>query len=206
MGMSTYTADEIISEARRQLTIAIQQLAKDTIRATGINYNAISPEYWHGPDTWEDLQRVYAEAEALSHKSAYVGMPVFGGACDQTIYLTPEANHAFRYWHDMGHVRYNMSFTPEDEATLQRRYHLDDMWRELGRPVAADQDGHVTMDHTVISDSAVALGALLAFKMYYADTIGQIEYIVARGKFPTDQLAFVLAYVDNPKMALDTDY
>lgn len=203
--MSTYTEQEI-SEARRQLTVAVRQLASDTVKASGIDYRAISPEYWQGPDTWQDLQRVHGLAVEARARGEWVALPVYGGASDQTIYTSEAANHAFRYWHDMGHIQFHLSFTPSDESRLQKGYHLDDMWRVLGRPVTGDVDGTVTVDWRVDSDTVVDRAALLAFRMYYADTVGQIEYIVRNGKFPTDQLAFVLAYVTDAPTALDTDY
>lgn len=110
-----------------------------------------------------------------------VFLPVWDGASDDSIYGSAAANHAFRYWHDMGHIAHHCSFTPEDEIRLQFDHHL---------PIVADHFG---------VDS-------LEYRMYFADTVGQIEYISANGKFPSNQAAFVSAYVRNARLALNTDY
>jgi hypothetical protein len=184
-----------ITQARHLLTTAVEQLARDTTRATGIHYAAVDERVGFVPSTWEQLQSVHAHiAEIKATSNQWVGLAVLAGHSDQTIYLTAEANYAFRFWHDMGHIQHGLSFTADDERTLQRSHHLDVMWIELGRPV---WDEIATLTQRA---------RLLAFKMYHADTVGQIDYIVANGRFPDNQLAFVLAYIDDKANALATVY
>lgn len=110
-----------------------------------------------------------------------VFLPVWEGASEDSIYGSAAANHAFRYWHDMGHIAHHCDFTPDGEKRLQFDHHL---------PIIADHFG---------------IGSL-EYSLYYADTVGQIEYVVENGKFPANQAAFVSAYVRNARLALNTDY
>jgi hypothetical protein len=110
-----------------------------------------------------------------------VFLPVWDGASNDSIYGSAAANHAFRYWHDMGHIAHHCDFTPDGEFNLQFDHHL---------PIVADHFG---------IDS-------LEYRMYFADTIGQIEYVVENGRFPANQAQFVSTYVRNARLALNTDY
>lgn len=125
------------------------------------------------PDTWDELRSV----------DISTGLPVWNGASDSSIYLDADHNIMFRYWHDLGHLRYDKSFSIQDEIDLQWQYHMRELWYWL-----ADKDYSDARD--------------LAMDMYVADTIGQIEYVQIHHKFPNDQLAFVNAYVNDKNNAL----
>lgn len=108
-------------------------------------------------------------------------LDIWNGASEDAIY--PAAiNMKFRFWHDMGHIQHGLTFTPDDERELQERYHIWEL-RHLGLDV----------------DS-------LPMRLYVADTVGQIDYIVAHDKFPDNQAAFARAYVLDPPHALETIY
>lgn len=125
------------------------------------------------PNTWDELRSV----------DLSTGLPVWNGASESSIYIDSDHNVMFRYWHDLGHLRYDKSFTPEDEIALQWQYHMRELWYWLAREDYSDAHN-------------------LAMDMYVADTIGQIEYAQVHHDFPADQLAFVNAYVANKQSAL----
>lgn len=110
-----------------------------------------------------------------------VFLPVWDGASDTSIYGSDAANHAFRYWHDMGHIAHHCSFTPDDETRLQLDHHL---------PIIAAKFGIESLEYS----------------LYYADTVGQIQYVVENGRFPADQASFASAYIRNARLALNTAY
>ncbi len=91
-------------------------------------------------------------------------LPVFNGACDQTIYEKPNDNVTFRAWHDAIHLENNLSFKPLDEIQVGL-IHCQQL-RAIGAPV------HV-------------------INAVYFDVIGQIEYYSKHGHFVVDQKAFV---------------
>jgi hypothetical protein len=108
-------------------------------------------------------------------------LDIWNGASDSAIY--PAAiNVQFRFWHDMGHIAHGLSFTPDDERELQERHHIQEL-----RGLGLDMDS-------------------LPMRLYVADTIGQIDYILAHDVFPTDQAGFAHAYVLDRQRAVETVY
>jgi hypothetical protein len=105
-------------------------------------------------------------------------LPIWDGASDSTIYLSAEANRQFRFWHDMGHLETGLSFSAADEEALQRAHHIPRL-EKFGLERGS-----------------------LAWKLYEADTVGQIEYYLQFRDFPTDQLAFSTTYALSPADAL----
>ena len=150
--------------AQLQLTHAIRHLARAEMVRTGTVYRP-APD---APSTYPELLSVDLSAGIL---------PVWDGASTDGLYLSPDDNYRFRFWHDHGHLVSGLNFTPEQENELQHAHHL---------PVIADMVGR---------DS-------LALHLYHADTVGQTEYNVAHKVFPTDQLAFDVAYVCDRDKAL----
>ncbi|MEC4857248.1 hypothetical protein R2325_16965 [Mycobacteroides chelonae] len=146
-----------LQRARLRLDGAVSRLAQAEVAETRIRYRAVE----NAPDSWEALQ-------AVDLNKGY--LPVWNGASGQSVYLSQMTNYSFRYWHDMGHLFYRLSFTPEDEYELQNKFHL---------PAVADLVG---------ADS-------LAYRLYEADTVGQIDYVQIHHEFPVNQLAFVMAFV-----------
>lgn len=104
-------------------------------------------------------------------------LPVWDGASADSLYLSAEHNYIFRFWHDLGHLSTGLGFTPDQEAELQHEHHL---------PAVASLVGADT----------------LAYRLYHADTVGQIDYVVRNLVFPADQLTFDLAYIDDADRAL----
>lgn len=143
--------------ARRNLTSFVTEQAEAAARRLGFG--------WRGselaPDSFDNLQREHRSSE-------FSGLPlrVSSRFCERTIYDSPEANHAMRFWHDTSHVRLALAFTPDDEMELGC-YHLG-VLRANG--FAAD-----SLEH----------------RLLHADTIGQTLCNVTIGQFPVDQLRFV---------------
>lgn len=106
-------------------------------------------------------------------------LDIWNGASDSAIYPA-DVNFQFRFWHDMGHISHGLTFTPEDETELQERYHIWEL-RNLG----LDTDS-------------------LPLRLYKADTLGQIEYMITHRVFPEDQAAFARTYVLDKAKALET--
>jgi hypothetical protein len=98
---------------------------------------------------------------------------VFSGASDHTIFDDAETNWAFRAWHDWHHWRGKLPFTPEGEAEACRRQQAD--------LVTVYGDSPQTQRWADILDAEI--NGQLAYGRYHG------------GEFPTDQKAFVVAYL-----------
>lgn len=120
--------------------------------------------YWpkaQAPETYEAL----CEAFQVAQKTR-TALPIWEGGSDATIYGSAEANYAFRYLHDLGHVVHALPFTFEAEV-------------ELSRLQGADIAQHFGPES-------------LELLVYRIDTEGQSIYAhFACGEFPEDQAAFV---------------
>lgn len=91
-------------------------------------------------------------------------VPVNGGQSDGTIYGTPEANHAFRAWHDALHLELRAGFTEDDEIRVAEEH------QRVARRAGLDSQD-------------------LAF--LWADTRGQDLCKRRIGRFPKRQAYFV---------------
>lgn len=80
-------------------------------------------------------------------------------------------NTVFRAFHDMDHLLYGLGFTVQDEIEVALRG-----WNSIVKLIPKhDQD--------------------FCRRVYMADTIGQTVYFQKHGRFPDNQLAFVVDYV-----------
>jgi hypothetical protein len=92
--------------------------------------------------------------------------PVLRSSGESTIYAGPEANHAFRYLHDMTHVRLELGFDPDAEL-------------------------YVAVEHLqMLRRSGFSVGSL-EWHLLHADTVGQLVAHCVLGRFVTDQKQFV---------------
>lgn len=88
-----------------------------------------------------------------------------------------EGNAWFRFFHDLGHMLYELDFNAEDENKLH-----DMLWyRHLTR----------TQAFAVLSK----LEQTLVRVVYAADTFGQTDHFTEHGEFPADQTAFAISYL-----------
>lgn len=116
------------------------------------------------PTTFEELKAEYDDAlfgcgGAIQVSDQY---------CENTVYGTPESNHAFRFWHDLTHVLNDLNFTAADEFQVALLHQYEAM-----------------------------LGGLssLARLILWADTQGQSEFLAATGEYPSNQMVFAQRYV-----------
>lgn len=94
-------------------------------------------------------------------------LPVYNGGSERTIYTMSEGNYAFRFVHDAAHVMLQANFSPAGEARV---------FQYLGNKVKK------------------AFGAdSMEYKLYAADTIGQVAYYAVHRDYVGDQLAFARA-------------
>lgn len=131
------------------------------------------------PDFRPDAPNEYTALLKAGSQMAFTGkLPIWDGASDTAIYLSAQVNREFRFWHDMGHLETGLSFSAADEEKLQRDHHIP-----------------------LIERFGVERGSL-AWKLYEADTVGQIEHYLAFEDFPEDQLRFSATYALSPADAL----
>lgn len=116
------------------------------------------------PDSWERLTAWHENWKAQAHAvgTCFV-LPVSSEHSEDTVYLTPEGNHAFRAWHDESHLRFGLKFTTADEKSLAAKHQIE-----------AEQLG-------LSKDARYLL---------WCDTYKQTEYEAATGEFPENQLEF----------------
>ena len=121
--------------------------------------------------------------EGITARAASGCFVVWDGASDKTIFSMPRANHSFRAWHDRAHVMLQAPLNREGEQAV-----LELQTREL-RALFGD---------TPEADFAA--------RVLYAEIRGQFDYEAANGRFPENQRAFVLAYLENQDDALAADF
>lgn len=118
-----------------------------------------------GISTWPDLK-------AKWHLCVLSGelLPVWSGGSDKTIYLSPEINHAGRYWHDATHIRLQADFSLSGELKVAAaQIELASMWF-----------GPNSLEVLLLT----------------ADTVGQALNYAKSGMFVEDQLAFAKAFIE----------
>ena len=147
--------DQEFRDARRELTAFVYTQAVATARRVGYWWTGVAD----APSTLEEMicwARLCAGGDGL--------FPVSNEACEGTIYLSSEANMAFRFWHDMLHL-------------------------SMHKDVSYDDEMQVAAEHLRVAGASGLSN--MAKAMLRADTYGQSMYYQAHGKFPEDQLAFV---------------
>lgn len=110
---------------------------------------------------YDDLVSAY-----LNSSSAGRPLPVSSENCEDIVYPDAEDNIAFRFWHDMHHVKLGLNFTPPHELALGQ-WHLDELPK-----------------YGIMPES-------MAFNMFKFDVLGQNYLIAMAGRFPHHQHRFV---------------
>jgi hypothetical protein len=110
---------------------------------------------------------------------------VWSDGGDRTIFADSETNYAFRAWHDYHHLTGNHEFTPAGELVVCMLQMLDMVRVYGGDRVYGEDRWH---------------------RLLWAEIVGQGEYAGANGVFPTDQMAFVRAYLVDPVSALTREF
>ena len=144
--------------ARYKLGVLVTSQAKQAGQLMRKGYYASE----NAPNNLATMRLAWAEG------SSY---PVYSGASDKTVYSTPEQNLAFRFWHDVLHLVYDLDVSFEEELQIAKIHQKSA--RQYYGPDAA--------------------------LLMRIDTRGQSEYYKEHGAFPEDQLAF--AWVKWQEMA-----
>ncbi|MEI2826880.1 MAG: hypothetical protein V9F04_11070 [Dermatophilaceae bacterium] len=153
-------ADEFgveISLARIRLAKFIQRKASETEARLGFGFVGVA----EAPCTYQQLRGAF-----ITSRDTKVPLPVSSLFCDTSIYWSPRENQMFRFWHDVSHIEYGLSFTLADELELAL-WHLDEF----------ERDGHTR--------------TCLEFRMLEADLVGQLQLMGLIGRFPYNQRLFV---------------
>jgi hypothetical protein len=144
-------------KARTDLTWFIRERARETVKEVGFGWVGSQS----APSTYQQLRGAFAHSESTG-----APLVVSDQNCDSAIYAMPQDNVAFRFWHDVHHVKLGLSFRLEDELELAI-WHLD---------------------------QAVLGGFMpnsLPYQLLKADLFGQVLLMALIGRFPFDQAEFV---------------
>lgn len=106
------------------LSSELNQKIRDKVR--GLIYQASD----NAPDTFEKLKK-YCSTGNLT---------VWSGGSDNTIYGDVVINHAFRAWHDLGHMILNAPFTLEGEIYVAK-WQASQLGDNLGAIIMAEVKG-----------------------------------------------------------------
>ncbi len=143
--------------ARARLSDFITQQARNTAHQVGFGWL----QSLDAPDKYSLLQEHYAEIQRSGG-----ALRVSSYNSTNVIFTSPEVNYAFRFWHDMHHLKLGLSFKFVDEIELGL-WHLDQLRRAgFGR------------------DS-------LESRLLEADVLGQNYLYSVAECHPSDQAAFV---------------
>jgi hypothetical protein len=120
---------------------------------------------WRGDPRAPGDYRSLTEASVRSQLSG-APLPVSDANSEHTIYGGRRGNLAFRFWHDLTHLRLGRGF---------------------------DLDGEIEVANAQLEVvRAVGFGpGSLEFELLRADTLGQTVCSAATGDFPADQMCFV---------------
>ncbi len=155
--------DELLAQATANLRRFVHVQATAAEELLGFGWTAHSD----APSEFAALRRAFLRSSLTGEP-----LPVSDEHCAGTIYGSPVANYAFRFWHDVTHVRLNCGFDLDGEIEVASA-HLDVM-RATGW-------GPGTLEHHLL----------------HADTLGQVLCSVAIGGFPDDQACFARRAVTN---------
>lgn len=147
-----------LEEARTALTAFVTERAEATAQRLGFGYQP-APD---APNTWADLKTAWQHSLATN-----APLQVFDGASGSVIFNEPEANFAFRYWHDVTHLERGRSFSNAHELDMTA-YHLQQ----------AEEHG-------------ITRGSL-AWRLFQADTLGQVLHWAFYRRYVTNQRVFIL--------------
>lgn len=120
-----------IEVARQNLSAFVLSQAKVTAHEAGFGWEA-RPD---APDKYPLLQEHYQQIK-ISGGALHVSSYNSGNI----IYTSPEVNHAFRFWHDIHHLKLGLSFRFVDEIELalwhlsvaqQAGFHRDSLEAQL---------------------------------------------------------------------------
>lgn len=156
----TFTEGELL-QARIELTEFIQQMADQAAARLGFGWEPRAD----APNTWCDLKAAWKHSLATGDP-----LPVSDSACDDVILTGPEANVAYRFWHDVTHLERGRDFTSPHELDMAV-FHL---WE-------AERHG-------------LERGSL-PWRLLHADAVGNVLHWAVRREFLINQRTFILNYL-----------
>lgn len=151
----TYTDLQL---AREELTEFVQLMAGKTRTRRGIGWVG-TPD---APNTWKALTAAWDESLRTGQP-----LPVSNEACESVILTRPEANVAYRFWHDVTHLERGRNFTNPHELDMAN-FHL----REAER-------------HGLERGS-------LPWRLLHADAVGNVLHWAVLRRYVANQLVFIL--------------
>lgn len=120
----------------------------------------------HGPGSFAELQRQVRLAECS-------GLPLpVSARFSETAILGERTNVAFRFWHDLTHVRLRAGFDRSGEVAVGQQ--------QLGKLEASGVRPHS-----------------LVWRLLFAETLAQDTCLRRTGEFPADQTRFTLDYLEH---------
>lgn len=155
-----FTEGELL-QARIELTEFVILMADQTAARLGFGWVS-RPD---APNTWRDLKAAWTRSLATGEP-----LPVSDDACDNVILASPEANVAYRFWHDVTHLERDRNFTNQHELDMAV-YHL---WE-------AERHG-------------LERGSL-PWRLLHADAVGNVLHWAVRREYLIDQRTFILNYL-----------
>jgi hypothetical protein len=154
---ATYRTATEPQAARDNLSRFVRNRAFESAEALGFDWVGV-PD---APQTYQQLRGAFEHSQRSGDP-----LPISNLYCDNTIYLEPADNVAFRFWHDTSHCRLRLSFSMQDEWELAL-WHLEQL--------EAFGLGPGTTEH----------------EMFRHDSLGQIILLGIAGRFPLVQGEFV---------------
>lgn len=112
------------------------------------------------PATYPQLRAAFAHSTKTGEP-----LPVSSEYCDDTVFMEPSDNVAFRFWHDVSHCRLGLSFALPDEWELTL-WHLDQLLAAGYAPSS------------------------LEYQLLRLDLLGQVILLGIAGRFPFNQGEF----------------
>jgi hypothetical protein len=144
-------------EARLVLSRFVREQAARARSELGFGWIGTDP----APSSYQQLRGAFVQSERTGEP-----LPISNLFSDSTTFVTPGDNVAFRFWHDVSHVRRGLSFELGDELELAQ-WHLDQLERAGYGP------------------------GTLPYDLLTADLVGQLLLNALIGRLPFDQAAFV---------------
>ena len=156
----SYTDDELTT-AREQLTGFVTRMAAETAHRLGFGWIATLD----APNNWKALKAAWQHS--LRTKEP---LPVFSGGSESVIFTSPQANWAYRFWHDVTHLERERNFTSPHELDMAA-FHL---WE-------AERVG-------------LERGSL-SWRLLHADAVGNVLHWAVLREFAIDQRTFIVNYL-----------
>lgn len=155
-----FTDGELL-QARIELTEFITLMADQTAARLGFGW-VRTPD---APNSWRELQAAWQHSLGEG-----VPLPVSDGGSDSVILISPEANGAYRFWHDVTHLERGRNFTNPHEVDMAV-FHL---WE-------AERHG-------------LERGSL-PWRLLHADAVGNVLHWAVLREYVINQRTFILNYL-----------